>query len=243
MAPISRNLLLVAIAVYLVVIVVSGFKLLKLNLKHVEQTNKLENKILETQLKLKEQQLDYLKMQIHPHFLFNTLNTMYGFALKKADQAPEMILKLSNLLDYLLYKVDKPFVLLTDDIDHIEDYIELEKMRFNETLSISFLTKNISKDIKIAPMLLLPFIENSFKHGAIKNGMLTIKITLTCKDKMLLFDIENTSTQSEPHKNGIGLENIQKRLDLLYKDNYILDITKNTNFFKVNLVLNTNTSD
>ena len=132
---------------------------------------KLENKILETQLKLKEQQLNYLKMQIHPHFLFNTLNTMYGFALKKADDTPEMILKLSNLLDYLLYKVDKPFVLLADDIDHIKDYIELEKMRFNETLKIHFSTQNISENIKIAPMLLLPFIENSFKHGAIKNSV------------------------------------------------------------------------
>ncbi|MDO5980977.1 sensor histidine kinase [Flavivirga spongiicola] len=238
MAPISRNLLFVAIAVYLVVIVVSGFKLLKLNLKHIEQTNKLENKILETQLKLKEQQLNYLKMQIHPHFLFNTLNTMYGFALKKADDTPEMILKLSNLLDYLLYKVDKPFVLLTDDIDHIKDYIELEKMRFNETLNIHFSTQNISENIKIAPMLLLPFIENSFKHGTIKNGLLSIKINITYRNKSIYFNIENTSTQSETYKNGIGLENMQKRLDLLYKNNYTLNITKDSHFFKVNLILN-----
>lgn len=239
MAPISRNLLFVALAVYLVVIVVSGFKLLKLNLKHVEQTNKLETKILETQLKLKEQQLKYLKMQIHPHFLFNTLNTMYGFALKKADEAPEMILKLSNLLDYLLYKVDKPYVLLTDDIYHIRDYIELEKMRFNNTLDIIFLTENISEDLKIAPMLLLPFIENSFKHGAIKNGLLSIKIILTCKDKNIHFSIENTSTPPETYKNGIGLENIQKRLHLLYKDKYTLHIINESSFFKVNLILNT----
>ena len=123
MAPISRSLLFVAIAVYLVVIIASSFKLLKLNLKHTEATKKLETKILETQLKLKEQELNYLKMQIHPHFLFNTLNTLYGFALKKADETPEMILKLSNLLDYLLYQVDKPFVALTDEIHHINDYI------------------------------------------------------------------------------------------------------------------------
>ncbi len=239
MAPISRNLFFVATAVYLVVIVVSGFKLLKLNLKQVEQTNKLENKVLETQLKLKEQQLNYLKMQIHPHFLFNTLNTMYGFALKKADEAPEMILKLSNLLDYLLYKVDKPFVLLTDDIDHIKDYIELEKMRFNETLDITFLTRNITKDIKVAPMLLLPFIENSFKHGAIKNGLLTIRINLNCKGKTINFSIENTSKQPETFDNGIGLENIQKRLDLLYKDNYELHISNKNDFFRVHLLLNT----
>ena len=122
MAPISRNIFFVMLAVYLIVIVVSAFKLLKLNLKHAEKTKILETKILETQLKLKEQELHYLKMQIHPHFLFNTLNTMYGFALKKADETPDMILKLSNLLDYLLYQVDKPFVLLTTEINHIKDW-------------------------------------------------------------------------------------------------------------------------
>ena len=93
MATISRNLLFVTVAVFLVVVLVSAFKLLKLNLTHAENNKKLETKILETQLKLKEQELNYLKMQIHPHFLFNTLNTMYGFALKKADETPEMILK------------------------------------------------------------------------------------------------------------------------------------------------------
>ena len=240
MAPISRSLLFVGTAVYLVVIIVSAFKLIKLHLKHAEKTNKLENKILETQLKLKEQELNYLKMQIHPHFLFNTLNTMYGYALKKADEAPEMILKLSNLLDYLLYKVDKPFVLLTDDIHHIKDYIELEKMRFNNTLNIELITENISEDIKIAPMLLLPFIENSFKHGAIKNGVLSIKVKIACTGKNIYFYIENTSKDSEMSNKGIGLENIQKRLDLVYKDHYALNISNDNEIFKVKLTLTTN---
>ncbi|TXG39326.1 sensor histidine kinase [Seonamhaeicola maritimus] len=239
MAPISRSLLFVATAVYLVVIIASGYKLLKLNLKHTQETSKLENKILEAQLKLKEQELNYLKMQIHPHFLFNTLNTMYGFALKKANETPEMILKLSNLLDYLLYKIDKPFVLLTEDINHIKDYVELEKMRFNKTLNIDFTTRNISEDVKIAPMLLLPFIENSFKHGTLKNGMLKIVSTITCEENKIHFDIENTSTQEEELKNGIGLTNIKKRLDLLYKDNYSLKIDNKNGIFKVNLTLNT----
>ena len=240
MPPISRNLFFVMIAVYLVVIVVSAFKLLKLNLKHAEKTKKLETKILEAQLKLKEQELNYLKMQIHPHFLFNTLNTMYGFALKKADETPEMILKLSNLLDYLLYQIDKPFVLLKDDINHIEDYIALEKLRFNETLDITFTTKNISDSATIAPMLLLPFIENSFKHGVIKNGLLTIKIHLSCEDNNVLFSIDNTSSNSTDTLKGIGLENLKKRLSLLYKDTHQLNITNETNIFKVKLKLNNN---
>lgn len=240
MAPISKNLLLVAISVYLVVIVVSAFKLLKLNLKHTEDAKKLETKILETQLKLKEQQLHYLKMQIHPHFLFNTLNTMYGFALKKANETPEMILKLSNLLDYLLYQADKPFVLLKDEINHIEDYIALEKMRFHDTLNIQFIKDHTSDDLKIAPMILLPFVENSFKHGAIKNGKLYIKMNLQSKNKQLFFNIENTNTKTETTENGIGLDNINKRLDLLYLNNYDLKIENKNDLFSVNLKLNLN---
>lgn len=240
MNPVTKNILFVAIAVYLVVIIVSAFKLVKLNLKHTEEKKSLETKILETQLKLKEQELNYLKMQIHPHFLFNTLNTLYGFALKKADETPEMILKLSNLLDYLLYQIDKPFVLLTTEINHIKDYIELEKMRFNNTLKVNFKYNNISETTKIAPMLLLPFIENSFKHGSLKNGALYINIDLNCDKENVCFKIENTFKKSNQTSNGIGLENIKKRLDLLHKDNYSLNISDNKEVFKVNLNLNSN---
>ena len=240
MSPLSRNLFFVMIAVYLVVILVSAFKLLKLNLKHTEKTKKLETKILETQLKLKEQELNYLKMQIHPHFLFNTLNTMYGFALKKADETPEMILKLSNLLDYLLYQVDKPFVLLSEEINHIKDYMELEKMRFNDTLDINFKCENILETTKIAPMLLLPFIENSFKHGSLNNGVLTININLSCTNETINFYIENTNSKSKKTNKGIGLQNMQKRLDLLYNNNYTLKIDDTIDFFKVHLKLNNN---
>ncbi|WP_267154261.1 sensor histidine kinase [Xanthomarina sp. F2636L] len=238
MNPITRNILLVTTGVYLVVVIVSAFKLLKLNASQVESTKKLETKILETQLKLKEQELNYLKMQIHPHFLFNTLNTIYGFALKKADETPEMILKLSNLLDYLLYQVDKPFVLLTEEINHIKDYIELEKMRFNNSLDVTFKIENISENTKIAPMLLMPFIENSFKHGVLKNGVLRIKINLSCTSENILFTIENTHFKSENSTKGIGLENIQKRLDLLYKDKCELKIDATENLYKVLLKLN-----
>ena len=238
MAPISKSPLFVAVGVYLIVIVVSAFKLLKLNLKQSQSSKILETKILETQLKLKEQELKYLKMQIHPHFLFNTLNTLYGFALMKADQAPEMILKLSSLLDYLLYKIDKPFVHLNEDINNIKDYIELEKMRFNNTLAIKFDSNIGTNNFKIAPMLLIPFVENSFKHGAIISGKLGIDISLFCKNKTLYFTIENTKLKTEHKADGIGLENIKKRLDLLYKDNYVLKIDDNINIFKVDLELN-----
>lgn len=239
MNPLSRNLLFIMTGVYLVTAIVSGFKLLKLNLKNSEKTNTLEKKILETQLRLKEQELNYLKMQIHPHFLFNTLNTMYGFALKKADETPEMILKLSNLLDYLLYQADKPFVSLTDEINHIKDYIELEQLRFNDTLEVSFTSNNSNNITKISPMLLIPFVENSFKHGYIKNGTLKVDINISCIKETIVFNIRNTSHSTTNSKHGIGLENIKKRLELLYKNNYILNIEEEDTFFEVQLTLNT----
>ncbi|SFZ94537.1 hypothetical protein SAMN05428642_104236 [Flaviramulus basaltis] len=238
MAPATKNMLFIITAVYLVTFIVSAFKLLKLNLKNTEQNNLLKTKILDTQLKLKEQELNYLKMQIHPHFLFNTLNTMYGFALKKAEETPEMILKLSNLLDYLLYQADKPFVLLTEEIAHIKDYIALEELRFNDTLKITFKTNNIDDTQKIAPMLLLPFVENSFKHGVIHKGVLNVDIDLVCETNKINFSIINTSKKPDTTSRGIGLENIKKRLDLLYPNQYAIKIDNEASSFKVELILN-----
>ena len=179
-------------------------------------------------------------MQIHPHFLFNTLNTLYGFALKKADETPDMILKLSNLLDYLLYQTDKPLVSLREEIHHIEDYIALETMRFNNTLNINFKTSEISEALKIAPMLLLPFVENSFKHGVIKNGELSIAIDLRCEENKIQLQIVNTASKTTLSKSGIGLDNIKKRLNLLYLNQYELKINQTDNLFTVELNLNLN---
>nr|WP_321244727.1 sensor histidine kinase [uncultured Psychroserpens sp.] len=239
MNPATKNIIFISTAVYLVVVVVSAFKLLKLNLEQASKTKVLETKILDTQLKLKEQELNYLKMQIHPHFLFNTLNTMYGLALKKAEQTPDMILKLSNLLDYLLYQAEKPFVLISEEIEHIEDYIALEKMRFNDTLNVTMDVKLESKNTMIAPMLLLPFIENSFKHGSIKNGVLHIDIKLTAGSEQVHFRIKNSNSQSASSQHGIGLENIKKRLELLYPNKHELLIDNTIDTFNVDLQLNT----
>ncbi|KJD33104.1 histidine kinase [Tamlana nanhaiensis] len=237
MAPATKNTLFIVTAVYLVTFIVSAFKLLKLNLKNTEQNNALKTKILDTQLKLKEQELHYLKMQIHPHFLFNTLNTLYGFALKKADETPEMILKLSNLLDYLLYQADKPFVALSEEIEHIKDYITLEKMRFNDTLNVSFKSVLNDDNKTIAPMLLLPFVENSFKHGALQNGALTIAMNLESYANNIVFSITNSFKNEVKKPHGIGLDNIKKRLELVYPNKHQLHISNTNHIFKVELTL------
>lgn len=240
MAPMTRSPFFLFVAVYFVVFIASALNLAQHNYKSTTANQALKNKILEAQLKLKEQELNYLKMQIHPHFLFNTLNTLYGFALKKSEDTPEMILKLSNLLDYLLYQSDKPLVQLQDEINHIEDYVTLEKMRFRDVLDISTDFQDINTNIQVAPMLFIPFVENSFKHGQIIDQKLSIHMSLTCKDHEIYFSIKNSTlpSNSGDHK-GIGLSNIKKRLALAYKEHHSLEITENENWHIVKLYLNT----
>lgn len=224
MPPMSKNFFFILILVFLVVGIVNFVSLLNNNFKTISRNKELQNKILNTQLQLKEQELHFLKNQIHPHFLFNTLNTIYGFALKQSVQTPEIILKLSNLLDYILCQVNKPTVSLKQEVLHIKEYIELEKIRFQDTLKVAFTSSEFDENIQIAPMLLIPFVENAFKHGSIINGFLTIEINVKVFENQLEFYVGNTVLKGNQKKktSGIGLENIQKRLELNYAGNYKL---------------------
>ncbi|MFC2138339.1 sensor histidine kinase [Bacteroidota bacterium] len=245
MPPMSKNIVFVLIMVYLIVGLLSFISLLNHNFKTISKNKELQNKILETQLQLKKQELHYLKMQIHPHFLFNTLNTIYGFAIKKSKQTPEIILMLSNLLDYILYQVDKPKVSLKEEVLHIKEYIKLEKIRFQDTLKVIFTCDEIDENTEIAPMLLIPFVENAFKHGNIKVGFLNIEINISLLGNRLDFSIKNTVLNKDVknNKTGIGLENIKKRLDMHYRDNYLLENENNNDWYTVKLsIFNLNTS-
>jgi len=237
MPPMSRNYIFVLILVYLVVMVVSFVNLLNHNFRTESKNKELQNKILETQLQMKDQELDYLKKQIHPHFLFNTLNTIYGFALKRSKNTSDIILKLSNLLDYILYQVNKPKVSLQEEVLHLKEYIELEKIRFQDTLKVSFQTGNNFEHKMIPPMLLIPFVENAFKHGNLKDGYLQIHLNIELVEEKLQFEIRNTvKNEDETEKKpGIGLHNIKKRLDLIYPGQYQMDITTKEDWFIVNL--------
>lgn len=238
--PLTKSLIYIIISVYLVVAIASAFSLLKHNYSAVAKNDELKNRILEAQLKLKEQELQYLKMQIHPHFLFNSLNTIYGLSLSKSPLAPEMILQLSKLLDYILYQTKKPLVKLNEEIDHIWNYIDLEKKRFQDSLEIEFESQLISDDVKLAPMLLLPFVENSFKHGRNSEGKLKISVDIKLASDELIFKIVNSiGENAECEKSqGIGLENIKRRLDILYGEGYDLKMEKNLNSYSVILKLN-----
>jgi two-component system LytT family sensor kinase len=239
-SPLTKTFLFIVLGVYFVVFIVIAIGLLMNNFKSIVKNEDLKNKILQTQLQLKEQELKLLKMQIHPHFLFNSLNTIYGFALKKADEAPEMILKLSNLLDYILYQIEKPTVSLENEINHLEDYISLEKLRFHDTLQVNLMKEDKIGDVYIAPMLLIPFVENSFKHGAIVDGCLSIHISIKRKNNTLIFDIENSLLDKTNNSTGIGLDNIQKRLKMLYPNAHTLQIDETDHRFKVSLTIDIN---
>jgi len=238
MPLLTRNFVFVFILVYLVAGLVSLIQLLKYNYKAIHRNSILENRLLEGQLLLKEKELHYLKEQIHPHFLFNTLNTIYGAALKESKHTPDLILKLSNLLDYSLNQIKKKTVAISEEVQYIDSYIGLEQVRFKDSLSVTF-TKNIQRDIQVPPMLFIAFVENAFKHGGPKDELLIIDIHLEVVKKQLHFTIKNTvkTTQANTHNHGLGLENSKKRLDVLYPKNYTLTSKLQDGWFFLDLTI------
>jgi len=194
-----------------------------------------------------EAELKFLKSQIHPHFLFNTLNNLYALTLKKSDKAPEMVIQLSNLLEYTLYSGKEAEVGLGEEIKQILGYIDLEKLRFGNRLKIQTEIEGNVDGLMIAPLMLLPFVENSFKHGAsndMKSPFIDIKILV--KDNILKFSISNSNKGEtgifESYKEGIGLKNVKRRLELLYLRRHSLEIAQNSDIFDVYLTMELNDS-
>ena len=170
-------------------------------------------------------ELQFLKSQIQPHFFFNTLNNLYALVLEKSDSAPGVILKLSKIMQYVIYDVKKKSVRLYDEIRHIQNYIDLERLRHGDSLQIDMEIGGNINDIKVPPLLFLTFIENSFKHGVKIDEVLKVCIKFEkTNDNFLQFSLENSFKKHtySKSKKGIGVENIKRRLDLLFKDNYEL---------------------
>jgi len=195
-----------------------------------------------------ESELNFLKSQIHPHFLFNTLNNLYALTLKKSDKAPDMVIQLSHLLEYTLYSGNKTEVELQDELKQLLGYIDLEKLRFGKRLKTNIeITENVD-GLMIAPLLLLPFVENSFKHGA-SNDMKSpfIELKADVEENQLLFTVinsyRNETGKFESYKERIGLKNVKRRLELLYPKKYSLEINQKEETFEVILKLELNKSD
>ncbi|CAL2104996.1 Two-component system sensor histidine kinase [Tenacibaculum sp. 190524A02b] len=192
----------------------------------------------------KEAELKLLKGQLNPHFLFNTLNNLYGLSVVKSDKLPELMLKLSDLLRYSLYETREVLVPLKKEVEYLENYISLEKIRLEEQTVISFVKEGNLEDKKIAPMLLIVFVENTFKHLGSINDKSNVEIKLKITSNTLEFLCTNTydeiksKNNLEKEKSGIGLQNVKKRLELIYPNRYKLKIRKKNNEFIVELKLN-----
>ena len=199
-----------------------------------DQQNKL---IAESQRTTTE--LNYLRTQTNPHFLFNSLNSIYSLAHKKSDLVPDAIVTLSEMMRYMLYETDNKYVLLEKEIDYIKNYIELQKLRLNNIENISINIHGNTKDRYIEPMLLISFIENAFKYGTDYKGTAYVKIVITLEENVFSFWIENKieNNKKDPENSGIGLANIKNRLTLLYPNTHQLNLTSTDSKFTAHLIL------
>lgn len=191
---------------------------------------------------LKEQQLlselAYLKAQLQPHFFFNTLNNIYALALKQSAATAPVVAKLSEMMRYMLYQSDQEQVFLKDEIAFIKNYVEVEQIRYRDAISIQLDVQGIDQRATISPLLLLPFIENAFKHGVEEEqdkGFVTIVICQT--EDELLMEISNSIAKMITKPGGIGLANVQKRLELLYANRYRLEQQADEKTYRVSLTL------
>jgi len=194
-----------------------------------------ENENLKTELSL-------LRSQVSPHFMFNVLNNMVALARKQSDQLEPSLIKLSSLMRYMLYETDGERVSLDKEIDYLQSYIDLQKQRFGKNLCVETAFSNIDGNYEIEPMLLIPFVENAFKHGTgfIENARIAIELRV--QNKLLYFEVKNRykegSDEIKDKTSGIGLANVKRRLNLLYGKKHQFTINKNDGWFTTTLQLN-----
>lgn len=191
---------------------------------------------------LKEQQLiselTYLKAQLQPHFFFNTLNNIYALALKQSTDTAPLVAKLSEMMRYILYQSDRAQVLLKDELTFIRNYVAVEQIRYREAIQIKLEIQGINEHSMISPLLLLPFIENAFKHGvAEEEGEGFVNLVICQTEEELVMEISNSIASKTITTGGIGLANVQKRLALLYPERYQLEQQGAGNIYEVRLTL------
>ncbi|MEH3115497.1 sensor histidine kinase [Pedobacter terrae] len=204
----------------------------------IEQSFKSE----QANRKLKEEvvkaELSFLKSQINPHFLYNTLNYVYSLAIPVSDQLANAVLRLSDLMRYTLNDSPDGKVSLDKEVEYLESYVALFKMRFEPKFYVNFTADGVT-DQKIASLILIPFVENAFKHGVVNDATQPVRIKLKVQNKRLSFEVSNKISHAQKdHSSGVGMVNIHRRLDLIYPDKYKLLISNNGNTYKSTLILN-----
>ncbi len=188
-----------------------------------------------------EAELNFLKSQINPHFLFNTLNNIYSLAREKSDKTEVVVLKLSNLLRFMLYETKEKFIPVSKEINFLNTYLEIQKIRFDNNLKIDFQYFADDFDKPVLPLILIPFLENAFKHGASESiNDKFIKINLLLEKNMLIYTVINSFEKSDMNKEkGIGLNNFRRQLELVYTD-FRLQTQSENNIFTAELFINLN---
>ena len=209
-------------------------------IRHIYRYIKLKNNAQQLKIEKQAAELNYLRSQTNPHFLFNTLNNIYSLARDKSDLAPKSILRLSKILRFMLYETGGAFISIEQELKIIDDYIALEKLRYDNSLRIN-MNHNV-KDMKqdIPPLLLISLVENAFKHGVSETrGQTFVDINLSVNNRLLTFIVKNSSeaTSEEEVKESIGLSNIRRQLELLYKD-YDLSVIQDISVFTATLKIN-----
>ena len=202
------------------------------------------NQQLEREEKEKERiiaEKNFLVQQINPHFLFNTLNNIYSLTLENNPKGSEAVMQLSKMLDYSLYGNQQEYVTLKNEIQYIDNFIDLFKLKDDSLTNINFNCTNINSGFLIAPMLLLPFVENAFKHGNIETNEGNINVNIVTKENTLEFSCENSFSEIKKvdKVGGIGINNVKRRLELLYPECHQLTIEKNNGLYKVLLKITT----
>ena len=191
----------------------------------------------ETEKEKLNTELTLLKHQINPHFLFNTLNSIYSLALIKSDMTAEAVMKLSDMMHYVIRDVEHKMVPLELELEYVDHYVELQKIRLNEKVDVQIKIEGDPKPYEIPPMILVPFIENAFKYGTSSHENVVIRIDLTIEKGTLAFRVTNPvfSGREKPETFGIGIQNTRKRLSLIYPGKHKLELTSNDRIFIVNL--------
>lgn len=227
------GLYLVAFDLFITVAAATTIKMIRVHYKSLE----FEQELLREKL---QSELNFLRAQTNPHFLFNTLNNLYVLARKKSDRTADAIMMLSKIMRFVLYDCRAPRIPVADEARIIQDYIELEKLRYNDRLRVQYEENIVPPGGTIAPLLLLPFVENSFKHGATSTtGIANITVRLHVEHNLLDFEVHNTVEGDErpPNPEGIGLKNVKRQLDLIYPGRYDLLVGREGGIFRAHLIL------
>lgn len=227
---------------YLVILILVNFIIVvfALGLRYIIRQNKIQERLKEEKHKSTEAELNWLKNQLNPHFLFNTLNNISGLTCIDADAAQEKIAQLSDLLRYALYQSNDKKVTLTNEIEFMHNYIDLMKLRCNDKTTVEVNLPDENKSVLIAPLLFISPIENAFKHGTSSSRESIIRINLTYDDKCIIFECDNTNLPKNDKNrsgSGIGIENLKRRLELIYPGQYTYEQSIENDIYHVKITI------